>query len=112
MAITEEERFELFERAKEVFREQGAGTLMTLLPPVGWADVATKHDVEHLSYDVRAEMRALRAEMLGLRSDVRADLHELRAEFYKEQRQQLLTFLTANAVLVSVVVTVVQLLTG
>lgn len=94
MAITEEERFELFERAKEVFGEQTAGTRMTLLPPVGWADVATKHDLERLS------------------SELRAELHELRAEFYKEQRQQLTTFLTANAVLVSVIVTVIQLLAG
>ncbi|HET6664667.1 MAG TPA: hypothetical protein VFG94_10435 [Acidimicrobiales bacterium] len=94
MAITEAERFELFERAKEVFGERTAGALMSLLPPVGWADVATKHDLERLSAELRAE------------------LHELRAEFYKEQRQQLTLFLTANAVLVSVIVTVVQLLAG
>jgi hypothetical protein len=98
VAITEEERFELFERAKEVFGERTAGTLMTLLPPVGWADVATKHDLDHLSAELRAELRA--------------ELHQLRAEFYKEQRQQLTLFLTANAVLVSVIVTVVQLVAG
>jgi hypothetical protein len=74
---------------------------MTLLPPVGWADVATKHDLDHLSAELRSEMHGLRAE-----------LHQLRAEFYKEQRQQLTLFLTANAVLVSVIVTVVQLLAG
>ena len=105
MAITEEERFELFERAKEVFGDEGAGTLMTLLPPVGWADVATKQDLEHLSAELRAEIRESRAEL-------RSELNALRAEFYKEQRQQLVTFLTANAVLVSVIVTVIQLLTS
>lgn len=97
MAITEAERFELFERAKEVFGDEGAGTLMTLLPPVGWADVATKHDLERLSAELRSELRA--------------GFQEVRAEFYKEQRQLLATFLTLNAVLVSVIVTVVQLLT-
>jgi hypothetical protein len=105
VAITEEERFELFERAKEVFGDQTAGTLMTLLPPGGWADVATKHDLDGLAASMRADMSVLGAAL-------RSELHELRAELYREQRQQLITFLTANAVLVSVIVTVVQLLTG
>ena len=87
-----------------MFGDEGAGTLMTLLPPVGWADVATKQDLAHLSTELRLEMR-------GLRAELRSDLHELRAEFYKEQRQQVITFLTLNAVLVSVIVTVIQLLT-
>ena len=76
---------------------------MTRLPTVGWTDVATKQDLEHLSTELRLEMQ-------GLRAELRSDLHELRAEFHEEQRQQLITYLT-NAVLMSVVVTVVQLLT-
>ena len=48
-----------------VLSEEAADTLMELLPPVGWADVATKTDIQHL----RDEMQHLRNELKG---DMRA----------------------------------------
>lgn len=51
-------------------------TLLSYLPPVGWADVATARDVQALGAEVRGEMAALAAEF-------RAELHhELRVQFY------------------------------
>jgi hypothetical protein len=32
---------------------------MELLPPVGWADVATKTDLQHLRDELKGDMRAL-----------------------------------------------------
>ena len=84
---------------------EGAGTLMTLLPS---GRLGGCRDRSRISNTCRAE---LRLEMRGLHAELRSDLHELRAEFYKEQRQQVITFLALNAVLVSVIVTVIQLLT-
>ena len=48
MAVDERGRLQLAEAAKRVFGDEVAITLMELLPPVGWADVATKHDLAHL----------------------------------------------------------------
>jgi hypothetical protein len=36
---------------------------MEHLPPVGWADVATKRDLDHLALELRAEMANLAAEL-------------------------------------------------
>ena len=42
-----------------ILSEEAADTLMELLPPVGWADVATKTDIQHLRDEIKADMRAL-----------------------------------------------------
>ena len=62
--ITESTRFALQQRAREVLGEQEGDTLMAHLPPVGWADVATKKDLEPLATkeqisEVKAEINAL-----------------------------------------------------
>ena len=48
MSITNEDRYDLQQRANEVLGRKEGTTLMELLPPVGWADVATKRDIDAL----------------------------------------------------------------
>lgn len=48
MAVDETRRYELHEAARRTLGEMPGDTLMELLPPVGWADVATKHDLARL----------------------------------------------------------------
>ena len=57
MAISEESRHEMYVKLEEVLGARVATTVMEHLPPVGWADVATKRDLEMLRLDVRAEIR-------------------------------------------------------
>jgi hypothetical protein len=47
MATTEHARHRLYQRLNELIGSDEADTLMELLPPTGWADVATKHDLAH-----------------------------------------------------------------
>ena len=56
MAVDERRRHELYEHAKPQWGEEAAVTLMELLPPVGWADVATKSDLRRLGDQIRAEL--------------------------------------------------------
>jgi hypothetical protein len=45
MAVDERSRKELYEKLGATLGPRPADTAMELLPPVGWADVATKQDV-------------------------------------------------------------------
>jgi hypothetical protein len=46
MVLDERSRHELYLRLEEVLGPERAETLMEMLPPVGWADVATKRDLD------------------------------------------------------------------
>lgn len=46
MAITEESRHRMYQRLEQLMGAEEAATLMEHLPPVGWADVATKRDLD------------------------------------------------------------------
>ncbi len=83
---------------------------MSLLPPVGWADVATEDDLRSLGSSLRGEMGQLRSELRGevaqLRSELRGEMGELRGEVATDiaglesrlttaLRQQLFAMITA-----------------
>ena len=53
MSVDEARRHELHERARRVLGADAGDTLMELLPPVGWADVATKRDFESLRVEIQ-----------------------------------------------------------
>jgi hypothetical protein len=94
MPVDERRRLELAEAAKRTFGDDAGITLMELLPPVGWADVATKQDLLVLRGDldlVRDDVGRLRGEFGELRAEfgeLRADLSQLHGEF-KELRSDL-----------------------
>jgi len=60
MTITEASRHLLHEALIDKLGEEEASTLMEYLPPVGWADVATKTDIEHLRVATSSDVEHLR----------------------------------------------------
>lgn len=69
MAIDERSRHALYLGLVRLLGEEDATTLMEHLPPVGWADVATRHDLAALEQrlDLRFEAMDVRLESLEAR---------------------------------------------
>jgi len=107
MTITEGSRHELYKRLEQVLGREEATVLMEHLPPVGWADVATKRDLDALSdrldgrfgaIDVRFEGIDIRFDALSDRVDSRLDALSDRfdARFERELRALEHRFLTRS----------------
>jgi hypothetical protein len=79
MKTDDRARTELHERLDDTLGHNAADTLMGYLPPVGWADVATKQDLR------------------SLESSIQRDIAELRVEFEKALR------LTITAIVMAVI---------
>ena len=89
MAITEEARHRMYQRLEEVLGREQAATLMEHLPAVGWADVATRHDLDR-----------------GLENMANI----LRLEFARGINRLLLALMATNMTLVGLVVAAAKLL--
>ena len=98
MSITEASRFQLRTAIGQILSEEAADTLMELLPPVGWADVATKTDLQHLRDELKAEIHSLRVatktDLQHLRDELKAEIHSLRVEFKADIQALQLSFET------------------
>ncbi len=69
-------RFELHEGLREALGEARGDTLMSLLPPVGWADIATNHQLDLLGDRVDARidgvLLAIEARIDGVEREIEA----------------------------------------
>ena len=88
MAIDERARHELFLRVERELGPDAAETLMELLPPVGWADVATKDDIRLVKDDLRQLEERMSLRFDALRSELGGNMHEMRAEFRQAMLEQ------------------------
>ena len=80
MPVSERERLALYRQLQEQLGNESADTLMELLPPVGWNDIATRADVQATATLLRGEMSELRGEMAQLGAELRGEMSELRGE--------------------------------
>jgi hypothetical protein len=76
MAIDERARHQLYLRLEEELGTDAATTLMEHLPPTGWADVATKRDLDHLRDITEARFAQFGEQMRVEMRDVALDLQK------------------------------------
>jgi hypothetical protein len=111
MSITEASRFQLRTAVGRIMDEEAADTLMELLPSVGWADVATKHDLTYMRADMHRELEILRADMHRefekVRLEFRADISEA---LLRQTRWFVAMLITVNTATVGLVFAAMKLL--
>ena len=107
MAVDERSRHQLYLKLEEVLGPEEATVLMEYLPPVGWADVATKRDLDAHAVATKRELDALAAALNDMREQMvtKVELerfgHELTATFRGELLAQtrIMVFALVSAVL-------------
>jgi hypothetical protein len=95
MTITDGSRHQLHLSLDQTIGEENAAVLMEHLPPVGWADVATRRDLDHQTLLIKKDMELLGAELRGelggemaeLRTELRREMAELRTELGGEMAE-------------------------
>src|SRR5437867_5497246 len=97
MTVDERSRLQLAEALKRALGDEEGITLMELLPPVGWADIATKDDLR--SIDARLDRIEVRVGTLESRFD----------DLTREIRGQTWRLMTLMVAVVGVVVAAVRL---
>ena len=109
MTIDKRQRYHLHQTLETSLGPDAAATLMAYLPPVGWADVATKHDLNALEQrlDLRFEAMGHRFEAMDHR--VTGGLAEVRTEIHKTARAMTITFVAATAAIVTAIAALTSL---
>jgi hypothetical protein len=120
MPVTESERHQLFTWFEEHMGEERAATMMNLVPPVGWADVATKHDLDELDArlttridalesKIDARFEAFESKFDGLEHRFDAKIDALRSELMRTLGTWLFASQAAVIAAISVVIALVAL---
>jgi len=93
MSIDERTRHKLYRTLEERLGREEADAMMDLLPPVGWADVATKHDVEDLRRNVDLQFEHLRAELVSVEVRIKAEVTSAMNQGMVEQTRHMVRWL-------------------
>ena len=111
MSITEASRFQLRTAIGQILSEEAADTLMELLPPVGWADVATKTDLQHLRDELKGDIRNLReelkADMLNLQLTIEIAIEK---RIHEQTKWLITTVIAMNTVMLAASVALSKLI--
>lgn len=94
MAVDERSRHKLHARLEQVLGTEEAAVLMEHLPPVGWADVATKRDLDQLAVVTKRDLdhlgNAMDLKLEAFRQEFDLKLDALKNELLATFRSELL----------------------
>jgi hypothetical protein len=102
LSVSEDERHELFNWFEDHMGPNLARTMMPMVPPTGWGDVATRRDLDDLREATRRDLQELE-----LRID--AKFERFRSEVLRTFGTWLFASQAAVIAVVSVLVTVLAL---
>jgi hypothetical protein len=103
MALDERSRHELFLRLEAALGPDAATTLMEHLPPTGWADVATKRDLDALESRFELRIEALEHKLLA------AFRGELQTSLTAQGRQLVIALVGSTGAVAAVALTAARL---
>jgi hypothetical protein len=113
MSVSESERHQLFTWFEEHMGQERAATMMNLVPPVGWADVATKHDLDELDGRLTTRFEALEskfdARFEALEHQFDAKLYALRYDLLRTLGTWLFASQAAVIAAISVVIALIAI---
>lgn len=107
MAIDEQSRHELYLKLEELLGRDEATTLMEHLPPVGWADVATKRDLDQFAHNFDQLAHNIEQVERRIIAEVRADF---RSELMTLQRHMVSWMVALNVTFSGAVLAAAKLL--
>ncbi len=102
MTVDEQARYELHQAFEDLMGPDKAADVMALLPPVGWADVATKQDLSVL--------KAALEERMDLRFE--AQDHKLEALLHRELKAQYRSIVVTMTVITGAMISVASAVAG
>jgi hypothetical protein len=88
MAVDERARHELHRKLEQVLGADEAATLMAHLPPVGWADVATKHDLAQLRDYMNVRFGMIDQRFDSMEERFEGKLDRFRGEIFEAMAKQ------------------------
>lgn len=106
MTISEHSRHQVLNRLEQALGKEAAMTLAEHLPPVGWADVATKRDIESLEARLESQEARLEARLESLEARVEARLDR---ELRDLSLRLMVAFVTTMAAFAGILLTGIRL---
>jgi hypothetical protein len=106
VTITVEDRDQLHQRLKEVLGPKEAAIIMEHLPPVGWADVATKRDLDQMAVATKRDLDLLKADVAAVEDRI---MLRVDATLQRELRLNNLAMLGGFSVLMAMFTAINQL---
>jgi len=100
MAITEQDRRDLFNGLEEAIGTEPANKLMELLPHQPADQLVTRTDMHAFGTELRGEMAELRSELRGEMTELRADITERFANAKVETQRLIVAGMVGNAIAV------------